>query len=327
MSTVGSGRGRTALLAALAVTGVLAVALVLPAAVPGSGPSGAPAVAAEVLRPPDEQVVLPPSEPPTPAPEAPERALEGAVDVPMTYGGLEREYVLLPALERADGEPAALLVVLHQDVSSGAEVARDLGLDSLRRHGVTLAYPNGLGGSWNAGACCGLASQERVDDVGFVNAVLDDVGRRTPVDPDRRAVLGYSGGAMLAYHLLCRPHPDLLAVVEVNGSLETHCPPGTELPDLLSVHGADDGSIGLTRSTYVNHLGMAPRSVTGTLDRVTSTAGCGARSTRTVNGVDVWRTTAAAAAGGSTCTSSRTRATAGPTSAARPARWPGCCRG
>ena len=284
-----SGRGRTALLGAVAVAGVLLVALLLPSLLPGPSGPATRADASEVLRPADEEVVLPPREPPSPAPEPPSSLLEGAVDVPMTWGGLEREYVLLPALDLPEDEPAALLVVLHQDVSSGAEVARDLGLDPLRRHGVTLAYPNGLGGSWNAGACCGAASEQRVDDVGFVNAVLEDVGRRTAVDPDRRAVLGYSGGAMLAYHLLCRPHPELLAVVEVNGSLETHCPPGTELPDLLSVHGADDGSIGLDRSRFVNHLGMAPRSVSGTLGLVTATAGCGPRRATVVNGVGVWK--------------------------------------
>ena len=207
---------------------------------------------------------------------------------PLRVGDLDRGYVLLPALGLDDGEQAALLVVLHQDVSSGREVSVNLGLDSLRREGVTLAYPNGFGGSWNSGACCGIAAERRVDDVGFVNAVLDDVGRHTPIDADRRALLGYSGGGMLAYKLLCRPHPRLIAVVEINGSLETQCRPGLELPDLLSVHGEKDGSIGLTASRFVNHLGMAPRSVTSTLTTITEHAACGPQRERTVNAVRVW---------------------------------------
>ena len=244
--------------------------------------SATPAVSA----PPD--VVLPPG------PQEPLAA--GAQAGPPTdsefrslqVGDLERGYFLLPAIGLDRGEEAALLVVLHQDVSSGREIAVNLGLDSLRREGVTLAYPNGFGGSWNSGACCGIAAERRVDDVGFVNAVLDDVGRHTPIDSTRRALLGYSGGGMLAYRLLCRPHPPLVAVVEINGSLETQCRPGLALPDVLSVHGEKDGSIGLTTSRFVNHLGMAPRSVTDTLTTITDHAACGPQRERTVNGVRVW---------------------------------------
>jgi hypothetical protein len=43
----------------------------------------------------------------------------------------------------------------------------------MRRHGVTLAYPDGFGGSWKLGACCGIAAEKDVDDVGFVMEVLD----------------------------------------------------------------------------------------------------------------------------------------------------------
>lgn len=208
--------------------------------------------------------------------------------VDVRVGDQERKYFLLPALGLAAGERAALLVVLHQDVGSAREVAVGLGLDGLRRQGVTLAYPAGVGGSWNAGGCCNIAMQRGVDDVGFVNAVLDDVGRYTPVDPDRRALLGYSGGGMLAYRLLCLPHPSLVAAVSINGSLESHCANGLQLPDLLAIHGEKDGSIGLTTSRYVNHLKMAPRSVRSTVSTITGQAGCRERREETSNGIDRW---------------------------------------
>jgi polyhydroxybutyrate depolymerase len=174
-------------------------------------------------------------------------------------------------------------------VSSGREISVDLGLDSVRRQGVTLAYPDGFGGSWNSGACCGIAAEREVDDVGFVMQVLDDVGRHTPVDPSRRALLGYSGGGMLAYRLMCRENPDLVAVVEISGSLESHCANGLRLPDLLAVHGEKDGSVGLTAPRFVNHLHMSPRPVVSTLATITGQAGCGERSTDSEDGVELWR--------------------------------------
>ena len=276
---------KASLLAGLAILGVLAA--VLPFAW-----SAAPAVSATTS--PSAQEVpraAVPDVPPT-APIAqvgPGTPRGDSQRITLQVGGLERAYFLLPALGLAPGEKAALLVVLHQDVSSGREIAVDLGLDGLRRRGVTLAYPNGFGGSWNSGACCGIAAQKDVDDVGFVNRVLEDVGRHTPVDTSRRALLGYSGGGMLAYRLMCRPHPELIAVVEINGSLESHCANGLRLPDLLSVHGEKDGSVGVTASRFVNHLHMAPRSVVSTLTTVTGQAGCGERRTSRKNGVELWQ--------------------------------------
>lgn len=250
--------------------------------------SGGPAVSV-VPQARAEALPVPASPPPTPAkligPGAP--AGDSRI-VELRIGDEQRAYFLLPALGLTPGTKAGLLVVLHQDVGSAREVAVGLGLDGLRRQGITLAYPAGVGGSWNAGGCCNIAMQRGVDDVGFVDAVLDDVGRYTPIDTERRALLGYSGGGMLAYRLLCRPHPKIVAAVEISGSLESHCANGLQLPDLLAVHGAKDGSIGLTASRYVNHLKMAPRSVLSTMGIITGQAGCGARRTTTSNGIEIW---------------------------------------
>ena len=212
--------------------------------------------------------------------------------VRLDVGGRERGYLLLPALGVPSGAKAGLLVVLHQDVGSARAVAEGLGLDALRRQGVALAYPAGVGGSWNAGTCCGVAKDEGVDDVAFVKEVFEDVGRRVAIDRNRRALLGYSGGGMLTYRVLCEARPKLVAAVEVSGSLESTCAPGVELPDMLAIHGALDGTIGLTRPIRVTHLGIAPRTVLSTLSNMTSLAGCGERTTRDGNGVRylTWQT-------------------------------------
>lgn len=199
--------------------------------------------------------------------------------VRMTIAGRERGYLLLPTLGPSTGGPRGLVVVLHQDIGSARAVSQGLGLDQLRRSGIALAYPAGVGGSWNAGLCCGVAQRQGVDDVAFVNAVLDDASRRSNVDSAHRALVGYSGGGMLAYRIMCSPHRPLAAVVEVSGSLEAPCGAGVTLPPLLSLHGELDGTVGLTKSIQVTHLGMAPRSVTSTLALVTEAAGCGARRT------------------------------------------------
>jgi polyhydroxybutyrate depolymerase len=287
--------GRRSAAALLAVLAVLAVGV--PVALSSS--PGAPAAASDELPPPlPVDAAQDPVVPPLPVPETPpvEPVRIAGPGTPagdsrivdVQVGAESRAYFLLPALNLPKGEPASLLVVLHQDVGSAREMSVGLGLDDLRKQGITLAYPSGVGGSWNAGGCCGIALAQGVDDVGFVNAVLDDVGRHTPIDPDSRALLGYSGGGMLAYRVLCGEHPPLVAAVEVNGSLEHRCAGQLELPDLLAVHGEKDGSIDLVESHYVNHLRMSPRSVTATLETITAHAGCGPQVRTTTNGIGVW---------------------------------------
>ncbi len=285
---------RSTALAALA--GLASLVAVLPFALSGTAAVSASAQDPALLPPP--RPAVPPSAPIRMAGPGTPAGDSRVVD--LAVGDEQRKYFLLPALGLPAGARASLLVVLHQDVGSAREMSVGLGLDDLRKRGVTLAYPAGVGGSWNAGACCGIALTRGVDDVGFVNAVLDDVGRYTPVDPARRALLGYSGGGMLAYKVLCGPHPALVAAVEINGSLESHCANGLRLPDLLAVHGEQDGSIGLTASRYVNHLKMSPRAVVSTLATVTGQAGCGKRHESEANGIDLW--TWSGCRGGSTVT-------------------------
>jgi polyhydroxybutyrate depolymerase len=70
--------------------------------------------------------------------------------------------------------------------------------------GFVAVYPNGYGflgllRHWNAGHCCGRGRRLGLDDVGFLDAVLEDVARRVDIDPTRVYVVGESNGAMLAY--------------------------------------------------------------------------------------------------------------------------------
>ena len=274
----------TVLLSLFVAVLVLAPPAIRPSAVTGTPPAEAAAASAQTA---GRSLVLPGQGAPGDlAPVAgPGMPAGDSRVVRMTIGGRERGYLLLPPLGLRRGQSAGLVVVLHQDVGSAQAVAEGLGLDSLRREGVALAYPAGVGGSWNAGGCCGVAKDQGVDDVAFVDAVLDDVGRHVPVDLHRRALVGYSGGGMLAYRVLCRAHPKLIAAVEVSGSLESHCPSTVRLPDLLSIHGAKDGTVGLTSPIRVTHLGMSPRPVESTLTVMTRQAACGKRSTRDEPGV------------------------------------------
>jgi len=126
------------------------------------------------------------------------------------------------------------------------------------REGFIAVYPNGTGGlgtrllTWNAGNCCGIAALNRVDDVGFTLAVLDDLAYRTPVDATRIYATGLSNGSMMAYRLAAEAPERLAAVAGVAGAMTLRrFKPGRSVP-VMHIHSVDD-----ERALYSGGLGPA----------------------------------------------------------------------
>lgn len=75
------------------------------------------------------------------------------------------------------------------------------------KEGFIVVYPEGkefiTGRSWNAGACCPPSSSKAVDDVAFVNSLLNKLFTRYSVDTTRVYATGTSNGAMFCYRLAC----------------------------------------------------------------------------------------------------------------------------
>ena len=51
--------------------------------------------------------------------------------------------------------------------------------------------------------CCGRPARENIDDVGFINAVVNDISGHAGIDPTRVYATGISNGGMMAYTLAC----------------------------------------------------------------------------------------------------------------------------
>jgi polyhydroxybutyrate depolymerase len=126
------------------------------------------------------------------------------------------------------------------------------------REGFIAVYPNGssgLGGrllTWNAGICCGPAAAIRVDDVGFVKALLEDLGRRVALDAERIYATGLSNGSMMAYRLAAEAASRFAAVAGVAGAMTLErFAPALPVP-VMHMHSVDD-----RRALYDGGLGPA----------------------------------------------------------------------
>lgn len=96
-----------------------------------------------------------------------------------------------------------LVIALHGGGGNGAQLARSAGLiEKAAKEGFILALPEGTARigklqTWNAGGCCGYAMNQKIDDVGFIRSVIDDVERAQSVDRSRIYVVGMSNGGMM----------------------------------------------------------------------------------------------------------------------------------
>jgi polyhydroxybutyrate depolymerase len=97
-----------------------------------------------------------------------------------------------------------LVVALHGGGGNGVQVATSAGLiDKADKEGFILALPEGSSRfgklqTWNAGGCCAYAMHKKIDDIGFIRSMIDELERTQPVDPTRIYVVGMSNGGMMA---------------------------------------------------------------------------------------------------------------------------------
>lgn len=172
----------------------------------------------------------------------------------LRVGGLERSYVLYVPTGLRPRHPTPLVLAFHGGGGNPRKFARLTKLHYLAEtEGFLLAYPAGTGRlkrralSWNAGGESRKDWPElhRVDDVGFVGSLIDELSRVYSIDRRRIFAIGSSKGGMLAYDLACKMSETFAAVAVVAGSMITrHCAPRHPVA-IYHVHGGNDENVPL----------------------------------------------------------------------------------
>lgn len=159
----------------------------------------------------------------------------------ITVDGVARNYRVFvpPTLDRSRAAP--LVVVLHGGGNSVDDTVKATLFDRQAADGdFIVAYPEGTRRDWNAGTCCGSAPSRKVDDVGFLTRVLDQVEADHKVDPARVFVAGVSNGAMMAYRFACERADRVTAVGSVAGAVTVDgCQPSRPV-SVIELHGTAD---------------------------------------------------------------------------------------
>lgn len=177
-------------------------------------------------------------------------------EIAVRHQGLGRRVVVIrPEADAA--EPAPVLLLLHYANGNPAHMANLTRIGKLAAsHGAWILLPDAVNGQWRENPN-GL---DVIDDVGFLDAVVDSVMDDYPLDPARVHVAGMSKGAFMAMRFACQGRTSVAGLGIVAGSLRRQqalqCPNQAPLR-VMAIHGTDDGIV-----PYEGRFGLFSASAT-----------------------------------------------------------------
>jgi len=95
---------------------------------------------------------------------------------------------------------------------------------------------------WNAtDGCCDFLGK-KVDDAGYLRALIEEIGKRFAVDQKRISLIGHSNGGFMSYRMACQ-HADLIAAIASLAGMTflqpESCAPSAPV-NVLHIHGTAD---------------------------------------------------------------------------------------
>ncbi len=143
------------------------------------------------------------------------------INASITHDGIQRDYILyIP--EIYDGNTTVPLVLNFHGFGSSASQQMFYGdfRDIADTEGFLLVHPEGttfIGNQfWNVGFP-GISST--IDDVGFTEALIDELATLYAIDLDRVYATGMSNGGFMSFLLACQLSEKIAAVASVTGSM------------------------------------------------------------------------------------------------------------
>jgi polyhydroxybutyrate depolymerase len=168
----------------------------------------------------------------------------------LSFGGADRNFDVHVPMQYDAVTPMALVIDSHGYSSNAMQEAFLTNMNAKADAvGFISVHPNGLNSSWNAGACCGQSAMDNVDDIGFINAMLDKLESELCVDKQRIFATGMSNGGFLSNRIGCEMAGRVAAIAPVAGVTGvTGCAPARSMP-VMHFHGTADTLVPYNGST------------------------------------------------------------------------------
>ena len=169
------------------------------------------------------------------------------------FGGLTRTYLLYIPQGYDSTQPTPFVLVLHglgDTISNFKGINMNQVADTSTAHFI-FAMPQAVtaplfGAAWNSGAGeFGFYPNSSVDDVGFLNALIDTVSSKYNIDQTRLFSTGFSMGGFMTNRLGCELNNRIAAIASVSGTIGSGitCNPTRAIP-AAHFHGTLDTTVG-----------------------------------------------------------------------------------
>jgi len=178
-----------------------------------------------------------------------------------SYDGVTRQYRLyVPA--SYDGSQAVPFVIALHGLGDNMTGFSNINLKAVAdTANFIFAIPQALVDAlitgqtaWNSGAgAFGVTLNASVDDVGFLNALMDTVSANYNINQSRIYATGFSMGGFMSNRLACELNNRVAAIASVSGTIggSLNCQPGRAIP-VAHFHGTADATVPYTGNTFGN---------------------------------------------------------------------------
>ncbi|MBK9623863.1 MAG: prolyl oligopeptidase family serine peptidase [Rhodocyclaceae bacterium] len=162
-------------------------------------------------------------------------------------GGLKRTYRTY--IPKGLPKSAPLVVVMHGSGQNGAQIRLETGYGFERladSHGFAVVYPNAYTFDWNDCSKVGDFSIDGVDvdDVGFLNLLVDKLIAEVGVDHNRVFATGVSAGGFMSIRLALEASTRFRAVAAVSANVPSpenfKCTPMGQGASVMIMNGTKD---------------------------------------------------------------------------------------
>ncbi len=166
------------------------------------------------------------------------------------HNGLNRSYRLFIPSSYVEGSTSMPLVFnFHGLTSQAVEQEFYTNMKPIAEaEGFILCHPEGIDNSWNVGF-----GGSSVDDVGFVNAMIDEFHTTYDINLRRVYSTGMSNGGYMSYLLACDLTDRIAAIASVTGSMvplsASNCNPTRPIP-VMQIHGTADPTVPYLGSNF-----------------------------------------------------------------------------
>ncbi len=180
------------------------------------------------------------------------------INASIMHNGLERDYILYVPSNHYTSNNVPLILNFHGYTSNAYEQMFYGDFRSIAdTAGFIIAHPQGTADNlnnnhWNVGW-----QASTVDDIGFIDHLIDTIASMFSIDLNRVYSTGMSNGGFMSYQLACELSNRIAAIASVTGSMNPYklssCQAQHPTP-VMQIHGTSDGVVAYNGTNFSLHI-------------------------------------------------------------------------